>query len=217
MLRVASYALLLLSLSATSCSSVFWQNHATIPASKRLSGSEVSIELFDAKGVHCTTGQVEVRSSMSEGAPIITQFKVPKFSSEKSRPTPVNYLWLVDGQDTSVYELFYKPRKKRAILTTLGGGVMLASIPIGIASQDIFVFAGTFYGGLVTSFYGGLFVDLPTGIMSAAARAKARKLGFQPSWKVVDVQLLKPEDYPPALVRGISVLGDGEPTSSDAP
>ena len=198
------FAALVLSLS--SCTSVFWVNNVAIPAEKVLTTREIQLEVFDAKGERCTSIDVEITTTNRGESAVITEFKVPKFSSENRRPTMVNYLWMVDGQDTSVYELVYKRKHDWAMFSTIGGGVVLASIPAGIITQDFWVFAGTFYAGALTTIWGGLLFDLPTGIISLVADSRAKEDGLQRSWKLKGVRSLAPADYPPMLVRGISEL-----------
>jgi hypothetical protein len=198
------FAALVLSLS--SCTSVFWVNNVAIPAEKVLTTREIQLEVFDAKGERCTSMDVEITTTNRGESAVITEFKVPKFSSENRRPTMVNYLWMVDGQDTSVYELVYKRKHDWALFSTIGGVVILASIPAGILAQDVWVFAGTLSVGAATMFYGGLLVDLPTGIFSMVADNRAKQDGLQRSWKLKGVRTLAPADYPPALVHGISKL-----------
>ena len=139
------FAALVLSLS--SCTSVFWVNNVAIPAEKVLTTREIQLEVFDAKGERCTSMDVEITTTNRGESAVITEFRVPKFSSENRRPTMVNYLWMVDGQDTSVYELVYKRKHDWAMFSTIGGVVVLASIPAGIIAQDVWVFAGTLYVG----------------------------------------------------------------------
>jgi hypothetical protein len=198
------FAALVLSLS--SCTSVFWVNNVAIPAEKVLTTREIQLEVFDAKGERCTSMDVEITTTNRGESAVITEFKVPKFSSENRRPTMVNYLWMVDGQDTSVYELVYKRKHDWAMFSTIGGVVVLASIPAGIIAQDVWVFAGTLYVGAATTFYGGLLFDLPTGIISLVADSRAKEDGLQRSWKLKGVRSLAPADYPPVLVHGISKL-----------
>ena len=201
-------------LSLSSCTSVFWVNNVAIPAEKVLTTREIQLEVFDAKGERCTSMDVEITTTNSGESAVITEFRVPKFSSENRRPTMVNYLWMVDGQDTSVYELVYKRKHDWAMFSTIGGVVVLASIPAGIIAQDVWVFAGTLYVGAATTFYGGLLFDLPTGIISLVADSRAKEDGLQRSWKLKGVRTLAPVDYPPMLVRGIASLGDEpEPTA----
>jgi hypothetical protein len=198
------FAALVLSLS--SCTSVFWVNNVAIPAEKVLTTREIQLEVFDAKGERCTSMDVEITTTNRGESAVITEFRVPKFSSENRRPTMVNYLWMVDGQDTSVYELVYKRKHDWAMFSTIGGVVVLASIPAGIIAQDVWVFAGTLYVGAATTFYGGLLFDLPTGIISLVADSRAKEDGLQRSWKLKGVRSLAPADYPPVLVHGISKL-----------
>ena len=203
-----------LALSLNSCTSVFWVSNVEIPAEKVLSSREIQLEVFDAKGERCTSAEIEITTTDRGESAVITEFKVPKFSSENRRPIMVNYLWMVDGQDTSVYELVYKRKHDWAMFTTIGGGVVLASIPAGIIAQDIWVFAGTFYAGALTTIWGGLLFDLPTGIISLVADSRAKEGGLQRSWKLKGVRSLAPADYPPALVYGISLLArEPEPNS----
>lgn len=203
-----------LALSLNSCTSVFWVSNVEIPAEKVLSSREIQLEVFDAKGERCTSAEIEITTTDRGESAVITEFKVPKFSSENRRPIMVNYLWMVDGQDTSVYELVYKRKHDWAMFTTIGGGVVLASIPAGIIAQDIWVFAGTFYAGALTTIWGGLLFDLPTGIISLVADSRAKEGGLQRSWKLKGVRSLAPADYPPALVYGISQLArEPEPNS----
>lgn len=207
-------ALLGLALSLNSCTSVFWVSNVEIPAEKVLSSREIQLEVFDAKGERCTSAEIEITTTERGESAVVTQFTVPKFSSENRRPIMVNYLWMVDGQDTSVYELVYKRKHDWAMFSTIGGGVVLASIPAGIIAQDIWVFAGTFYVGVLTTMYGGLLFDLPTGIISLVADNRAKANGLQRSWKLKGVRSLAPADYPPALVHGISQLArEPEPNS----
>lgn len=203
-----------LALSLNSCTSVFWVSNVDIPAEKVLSSREIQLEVFDAKGERCTSADIEITTTERGESAVVTQFTVPKFSSENRRPIMVNYLWMVDGQDTSVYELVYKRKHDWAMFSTIGGGVVLASIPAGIIAQDIWVFAGTFYAGALTTIWGGLLFDLPTGIISLVADSRAKADGLQRSWKLKGVRSLAPADYPPALVYGISQLArESEPTS----
>lgn len=206
------FAALVLSLS--SCTSVFWVNNVAIPAEKVLNTREIQLEVFDAKGERCTSAEIEITTTNRGESAVITEFKVPKYSSENRRPTMVNYLWMVDGQDTSVYELVYKRKHDWALFSTIGGVVVLASIPAGIIAQDFWVFAGTFYAGGLTTIWGGLLFDLPTGIISLVADSRAKEIGLQRSWKLKGVRSLAPADYPPMLVRGISELAlEPEPSS----
>ena len=203
-----------LALSLNSCTSVFWVSNVDIPAEKVLSSREIQLEVFDAKGERCTSADIEITTTERGESAVVTQFTVPKFSSENRRPIMVNYLWMVDGQDTSVYELVYKRKHDWAMFSTIGGGVVLASIPAGIIAQDFWVFAGTFYAGALTAIWGGLLFDLPTGIISLVADSRAKADGLQRSWKLKGVRSLAPADYPPALVYGISQLArKPEPTS----
>lgn len=203
-----------LALSLNSCTSVFWVSNVDIPAEKVLSSREIQLEVFDAKGERCTSADIEITTTERGESAVVTQFTVPKFSSENRRPIMVNYLWMVDGQDTSVYELVYKRKHDWAMFSTIGGGVVLASIPAGIIAQDFWVFAGTFYAGALTTIWGGLLFDLPTGIISLVADSRAKADGLQRSWKLKGVRSLAPADYPPALVYGISQLArKPEPTS----
>lgn len=203
-----------LALSLNSCTSVFWVSNVDIPAEKVLSSREIQLEVFDAKGERCTSADIEITTTERGESAVVTQFTVPKFSSENRRPIMVNYLWMVDGQDTSVYELVYKRKHDWAMFSTIGGGVVLASIPAGIIAQDFWVFAGTFYAGALTAIWGGLLFDLPTGIISLVADSRAKADGLQRSWKLKGVRSLAPADYPPALVYGISQLArEPEPTS----
>ena len=195
-----------LALSLNSCTSVFWVSNVTIPAEKVLSSREIQLEVFDAKGERCTSADIEITTTNRGESAVITEFKVPKFSSENRRPIMVNYLWMVDGQDTSVYELVYKRKHNWAMFSTIGGGVIMASIPAGILAQDVWVFLGTFYAGALTTIWGGLLFDLPTGIISLVADSRAKEDGLQRSWKLKGVRSLSPVDYPPMLVRGISKL-----------
>lgn len=201
-------------LSLSSCTSVFWVNNVAIPAEKVLTTREIQLEVFDAKGERCTSAEIEITTTNRGESAVITEFKVPKFSSENRRPTMVNYLWMVDGQDTSVYELVYKRKHDWAMFSTIGGLVVLASIPAGILAQDFWVFVGTFYVGAGTTIYGGLLFDLPTGIISLVADSRAKEDGLQRSWKLKGVRTLTPADYPPALVYGISQLAlEPEPSA----
>ena len=203
-----------LALSLNSCTSVFWVSNVTIPAEKVLSSREIQLEVFDAKGERCTSADIEITTTNRGESAVITEFKVPKFSSENRRPIMVNYLWMVDGQDTSVYELVYKRKHNWAMFSTIGGGVIMASIPAGILAQDVWVFLGTFYAGALTTIWGGLLFDLPTGIISLVADSRAKEDGLQRSWKLKGVRSLSPVDYPPMLVRGISKLAlEPEPNS----
>lgn len=203
-----------LALGLSSCTSVFWVNNVAIPADKELTTREIQLEIFDAVGQRCKSMDVEITTMNRGESAVITEFKVPKFSSENRRPTKVNYLWMVDGQDTSVYELVYQRKPDWAVFSTVGAGVMLASIPAGIIAQDFWVFLGTFYAGCATSIYGGLLIDLPTGIISLVVDSRAIEEGLQRSWKLKGVRTLAPVDYPPMLVRGIASLGDEpEPTA----
>jgi hypothetical protein len=190
----------------SSCTSVFWVKNVEIPAEKVLTTREIQLEVFDAAGVRCNSMDVEITTTNQGESAVITEFKVPKFSSENRRPTRVNYLWMVDGQDTSVYELVYNRKHNWAMFSTIGGLVVLASIPAGILAQDFWVFVGTFYVGAGTTIYGGLLFDLPTGIISLVADSRAKEDGLQRSWKLKGVRTLAPADYPPALVYGISKL-----------
>jgi hypothetical protein len=203
-----------LALGLSSCTSVFWVNNVAIPADKELTTREIQLEIFDAVGQRCKSMDVEITTTNRGESAVITEFKVPKFSSENRQPTKVNYLWMVDGQDTVVYELVYQRKLDWAVFSTVGAGVMLASIPAGIIAEDFWVFLGTLYVGAATSIYGGLLIDLPTGIISLLADSRAREDGFQRSWKLKGVRNLSPVDYPPVLVRGIESLGDEpEPTA----
>jgi hypothetical protein len=212
-MKNALIAFVVLALSLSSCTSVFWVSNVEIPADKVLSSREIQIEVFDAKGERCKSADIEITTTERGESAVVTRFTVPKFSSESRRPIMLNYLWMVDGQDTSVYELVYKRKRDWAMFSTLGGGLILASIPAGIIAQDVWVFAGTFYAGALTSIFGGLLIDLPTGIISLVADSRAKEDGLQRSWKLKGVRSLAPSDYPSALLRGISELAlDPEPT-----
>lgn len=212
-MKNALIAFVVLALSLSSCTSVFWVSNVEIPADKVLSSREIQIEVFDSKGERCKSADIEITTTERGESAVVTRFTVPKFSSESRRPIMLNYLWMVDGQDTSVYELVYKRKRDWAMFSTLGGGLILASIPAGIIAQDVWVFAGTLYAGALTSIFGGLLIDLPTGIISLVADSRAKEDGLQRSWKLKGVRSLAPSDYPPALLRGISELAlDPEPT-----
>ena len=202
-----------LALGLSSCTSVFWVNNVAIPADKELTTREIQLEIFDAVGQRCKSMDVEITTTNRGESAVITEFKVPKFSSENRQPTKVNYLWMVDGQDTVVYELVYQRKLDWAVFSTVGWGVMLASIPV-IINAEYFEGFVVLYMGAVTSIYGGLLIDLPTKIISLMADSRAREDGFQRSWKLKGVRNLSPVDYPPMLVRGIKSLGDEpEPTA----
>lgn len=192
--------------SLTSCTSVFWVKTASIPAEKPLNTREIRVELFDIKGERCTSAQVEITTENWGEAAVITQFKVPKFSTELRRPTKVNYLWMVDGPDTSVYELRYKRLIAWPLFTTLGSAVVLAAIPVGIITEDPWLAVGTLASGLVVGFYGGLFIDLPTGIASLIADAIVQRDHLHRNWKVEDLRKLNFNEYPYELRQGISLL-----------
>jgi len=64
--------------------------------------------------------------------------------------------------------------------------------------------------------YGGVFIDLPTGIASVVADMRAKQDGLQRSWKLKGVRTLTPADYPPKLVRGIALLGDEPEPSAES-
>jgi hypothetical protein len=208
---LASYAL-------TSCTSVFWLSEAKIPAQKVLNNREVQIELFDATGARCSQA-VEIETFNDGESAVITQFTVPKFTSEKRRPTKLNYLWIVDGQDTTVYELAYRSRTSVATLTALGGALVLSGIPVAIIADDSWTGAIVAYYGLVTSVYGGILIDMPTGIAGLIKESRANGNGLNPRWKLKGVRKLTPGEYPGALVRGIEAMSNEEPADkpSDTP
>ena len=109
---------------------------------------------------------------------VITEFKVPKFSSENRRPTRVNYLWIVDGQDTSVYELMYERKRDWAFFSTIGSGLVLATIPLGVVTNNADVGLNSFLLGHFSLVYDGVFIDLPTGIASIVADIRAKQNGL---------------------------------------
>jgi hypothetical protein len=203
----------------TSCTSVFWLSEARIPAQKVLTTREVEIELFDASGVRCTTAQVEIQTVNEGESAVITQFKVPKFTSEKRRAKKLNYLWMVDGQDTTVYELAYRSRTSVASFTALGGVLIVSGIPVAIVAEDSWTGLIVAYVGVLTSVYGGILVDAPTGIAALVKEIKANSDGLNPRWKLKGVRKLTPSEYPSALIRGIESLGNEVPadTPSDTP
>lgn len=215
-MKWVSTVVVLTALSVSSCSSIFWVRDVEIPAEKVVRTQEIQLELFDAVGQRCTSSDVEISVANRGESVIISEFTVPKFSSEQRQPSMVNYLWMVDGRDTSVYELVYTKKRKWALLSTLGAGLVVAAIPVGILADDFEVGWSTLTIGAVTLAYGGLLIDAPTGIASAVLSAIARQDGLQRSWKLKSVRSLQPVDYPPTLVRGISELGfDSE--QSDQP
>ncbi|MEY4172723.1 MAG: hypothetical protein RL485_1093 [Bacteroidota bacterium] len=203
----------------TSCTSVFWLSETQIPAQKVLNNREIEIELFDASGVRCTTAQVEIQTVNQGESAVITQFTVPKFTSEKRRATKLNYLWMVDGQDTTVYELAYRSRTSVASFTALGGALVLSGIPVAIVADDSWTGAIIAYFGLVTSVYGGILIDMPTGIAGLIKESKANSNGLNPRWKLKGVRKLTPSEYPAAVIRGIEALGNEVPKDkpSDTP
>ena len=203
----------------SSCTSVFWLSEAQIPAQKVLTTREVEIELFDASGVRCTTAQVEIQTVNEGESAVITQFTVPKFTSEKRRAQKMNYLWMVDGQDTTVYELAYENRTAWASFTAVGGGLMLAAFPVGFLSDDLDPAISTFAVGLLSFFYGGILIDMPTGIAGLVKETKANSDGLNPRWKLKGVRRLTPSEYPAALIRGIEAMGNEVPADkpSDTP
>lgn len=206
-MKWVSTVVVLTALSVSSCSSIFWVRDVEIPAEKVVRTQEIQLELFDAVGQRCTSSDVEISVANRGESVIISEFTVPKFSSEQRQPSMVNYLWMVDGRDTSVYELVYTKKRKWALLSTLGAGLVVAAIPVGILADDFEVGWSTLTIGAVTLAYGGLLIDAPTGIASAVLSAIERQDGLQRSWKLKSVRSLPPTDYPPALIRGISELG----------
>lgn len=202
----------------TSCTSVFWLSEAKIPAQKVLNNREVQIELFDATGARCSQA-VEIETFNEGESAVITQFIVPKFTSEKRRPTKLNYLWMVDGQDTTVYELAYKSRTSLASFATLGGALILTAIPVAITSEDPWAGVVVAYLGASSLFYGGLLIDMPTGIAGMIKESRANGNGLNPRWKLKGVRKLTPAEYPSALVRGIEAMSNEEPADkpSDTP
>jgi hypothetical protein len=202
----------------TSCTSVFWLSEAKIPAQKVLNNREVQIELFDATGARCSQA-VEIETFNDGESAVITQFTVPKFTSEKRRPTKLNYLWMVDGQDTTVYELAYKSRTSLASFATLGGALILTAIPVAITSEDPWAGVVVAYFGASTLFYGGLLIDMPSGIAGLIKESRANGNGLNPRWKLKGVRKLTPGEYPDALVRGIEAMSNEEPADkpSDTP
>jgi hypothetical protein len=198
----------------SSCTSVFWVKNVEIPAEKVLTTREIQLEVFDAAGVCCNSMDVEITTTNQGESAVITEFKVPKFSSVNRRPTRVNYLWMVDGQDTSVYELVYERKRDWAIFSTVGSGLVLAAIPLGVVTRSVDVGFSSFLVGYFSLVYGGVFIDLPTGVASLVADMRAKQDGLQRSWKLKGVRTLAPADYPPALVYGISKLAlEPEPSS----
>lgn len=206
-MKWVSTVVVLMALSVSSCSSIFWVRNVEIPAEKVVRTQEIQLELFDAVGQRCTSADVEISVANRGESVIISEFTVPKFSSEQRQPSMVNYLWMVDGRDTSVYELVYTKKRKWAYMSTLGAGLVVAAIPVGILADDFEVGLSTLTIGAVTLAYGGLLIDAPTGIASAVLSAIARQDGLQRSWKLKSVRSLPPNDYPPTLIRGISELG----------
>ncbi len=202
--------------SMASCTSVFWVRNVAIPAEKVLTTREIQLEVFDAAGVRCNSMDVEITTTNQGESAVITEFKVPKFSSENRRPTRVNYLWMVDGQDTSVYELVYERKRDWAIFSTVGSGLVLAAIPVGVVANNVDVGLSSFLLGYFSLVYGGVFIDLPTGIASVVADMRAKQDGLQRSWKLKGVRTLTPADYPPKLVRGIALLGDEPEPSAES-
>jgi len=203
----------------TSCTSVFWLSESKVPAQKVLNNREVEIELFDASGVRCTTAQVEIETVNEGESAVITQFTVPKFTSEKRRAQKLNYLWMVDGQDTTVYELAYRSRTSLASFATLGGALILTAIPVAITSEDPWAGVVVAYLGASSLFYGGLLIDMPTGIAGLIKESRANGNGLNPRWKLKGVRKLTPAEYPGALIRGIEAMSNEEPADkpSDTP
>jgi hypothetical protein len=193
----------------TSCSSIFWMPDARIPAQKVLNTREIEVELFDADGVRCITRQVDFISVEQGGSAVITQFIVPKFASTNRRPTKLNYLWMVDGQDTSVYELNYRNRWAKAIFTSAGMAIMLAAVPV--QQVDWYASSWVFFYGLSTSVLGGILIDMPSGIAGMIKESRANGNGLNPRWKLKGVRKLTPGEYPGALVRGIEAMSNEEP------
>lgn len=206
-MKRVSTVVVLTALSVSSCSSIFWVRNVEIPAEKVVRTQEIQIELFDAVGQRCTSSEIDISVANRGESVIISEFTVPKFSSVQRQPSMVNYLWMVDGRDTSVYELVYTKNRKWGLMSTLGAGLVVAAIPVGIIADDFEVGLSTLGIGAVTLVYGGLLIDAPTGIASALLSEIARLDGLQRSWKLKSVRSLPPADYPPALIRGISELG----------
>ena len=205
-----SFALLVvLAAMASSCTSVFWAKNQVIPANKVLNTREIQVELFDAVGQRCTSAEVKITTTDRGDSAVITRFDVPKFSSEGQRPTKVNYLWMVDGSDTSVYELTYRRRRSIASFTTVGALTALSAIPVQIAVQDAWTAVTVFLVGAGVLTYGGLLVDLPTGLVSLVAQINAEGHDLNRSWKLKGVRTLSPDAYPESLLRGISALAPG--------
>jgi hypothetical protein len=118
---------------------------------------------------------------------------------------------MVDGQDTSVYELAYKSRTSLASFATLGGALILTAIPVAITSEDPWAGVIVAYFGASTLFYGGLLIDMPTGIAGLIKESRANGNGLNPRWKLKGVRKLTPGEYPGALVRGIEAMSNEEP------
>lgn len=201
--------LVLLAAMASSCTSVFWAKNQVIPANKVLNTREIQVELFDAVGQRCTSAEVKITTTDRGDSAVITRFDVPKFSSENYPPTKVNYLWMVDGSDTSVYELTYRRRRSFASFTTAGALMVVSAIPVQIVVQDAWTAVTVFIIGAGVLTYGGLLVDLPTGLVSLVAQINAERLDLNRSWKLKGVRTLSPDAYPESLLRGISALEPG--------
>ncbi|MEY3711903.1 MAG: hypothetical protein RL104_686, partial [Bacteroidota bacterium] len=76
---------------------------------------------------------------------------------------------MVDGSDTSVYELTYRRSRSFASFTTAGALMAVSAIPIQIVVQDAWTAVTVFVIGAGVLTYGGLPVDLPTGLVSLVA------------------------------------------------
>jgi len=192
-----------------SCTSVFWASSARVPAQKKLANVEIRCEVFDAVGERCTSNSVQVTSTEQGDSARITQFLVPKFSTVDRRRDRVNYLWVVDGRDTSVYELAYRGRSSWAVCVTAGSATLLSLIPRGMVGISPNATISTLIAGGSLLFWGGILVDAPTGIAGLVKESRANAKDLMPRWKLKRVRRLTPEEYPPALVRAVSELREG--------
>jgi hypothetical protein len=118
----------------------------------------------------------------------------------------VNYLWVVDGRDTSVYELAYRGRSSWAVCVTAGSATLLSLIPRGMVGISPNATLSTLIAGGSVLFWGGILVDAPTGIAGLVKESRANAKGLMPRWKLKRVRRLTPGEYPPALVRAVSEL-----------
>jgi hypothetical protein len=201
------YLLILSSLLCLpSCTSIFWSSNSKVPAQKLVANGAIHCEVFDAVGERSTVNAVQIVTSQKGDSALITQFLVPKFSTIASRRNRTNYLWVVDGRDTSVYELTYRGRNSMAIFATAGTATLLSLIPRGMNGISPNATLYTLFVGGNTLVWGGLLIDAPTAVAGVIKESRANANSLQPRWKLKNVRRLAPEEYPLSLIRSVGDL-----------